>query len=250
MQQIAVVTPTHKQELTLSEELRLKITLNSNKELKHFFVLPQDINRNYYKKIFPLSNIEVFNSYYFKSYSRYNSMMLLPEFYDRFSNFKYILLSQTDSFVVKDIRSIATYNFTYLGASWNPSFFITEIFNTIFVNRQFKILGQTHELQSGNGGLSLRDPVKISQILKESNKSQIFKKILRTKKNINEDLLLVFLLKKNGILPIPRDTADKFFIETSVNFGIDLKEVYGYHALQKWNPDLERGLLKKYSQIL
>jgi hypothetical protein len=250
LQQIAVVTPTHKQELTLSEELRLKITLHSNKELSHFFVLPQDINKNYYKKNFPFSKIEVFDSYYFESYSRYNSMMLLPEFYDRFSNFKYILLSQTDSFVVKDIRSISNYNFTYLGASWNPSFFITEIFNTIFVNRQFKLLGQTHELQSGNGGLSLRDPVRISQILKESSKSQIFKKILCTKKNINEDLLLVFLLKKNGILPLPRDTADKFFIETSVNFGIDLKDVYGYHALQKWNPGLEHWLLNKYSQIL
>jgi len=250
LQKIAIVTPTHKQELTLNEELRLKITLHSNKELSHFFILPHDMNRNYYKKNFPFSKIEVFNSYYFESYSRYNSMMLLPELYDRFSNFKFILLSQTDSFVVKDIRSMVTNDFTYLGASWNPSFFITEIFNKIFVNRQFKLLGETHELQSGNGGLSLRDPVKISQILKESNKSQVFKKILRTKKNINEDLLLVFLLKKNGILPITRGTADKFFIETSVNFGIDLNDVYGYHALQKWNPDLERDLLKKYSQML
>ena len=250
MHQIAIVTPTHKQELTPNEELRLKITLNSNKKLSHFFVLPNNVNRVYYKRIFPSSKIEIFNSYYFESYSRYNSLMLLPEFYDRFSNFKYILLSQTDSFVVRDIRSLATKNFIYLGASWNPSFFITEIFNTIFVNRQFKLLGQTHELQSGNGGLSLRDPVKISQILRESNKSQVFKKILHTKKNVNEDLLLVFLLKKNGIVPTSRDIADNFFIETSVNSGIALKDVYGYHALQKWNPDLERELLKKYSRLL
>ena len=250
MHQIAIVTPTHKQELTPNEELRLKITLYSNKKLSHFFVLPNDINRNYYKRIFPSSKIEVFHNYYFESYSRYNTLMLLPEFYDRFSNFKFILLSQTDSFVIKDICSIATKNFTYLGASWNPSFFITEIFNSIFVNRRFKHLGQIHELQSGNGGLSLRDPVKISQILRESNKSQVLKRILHTKKNINEDLLLVFLLKKNGILPHSRDVADNFFIETSVNYGIDLNDVYGYHALQRWNPDLERELLKKYSRIV
>jgi hypothetical protein len=244
----AIITPTHKSKLSKTEEIRIRLTIESNKSFFHFFVLPQSQNSVFFRKKFPNSKIIFFDDKFFKSFNDYNLLLLLPIFYEKFLEFKKIIICQPDAFIFRKINPNSINNFAYLGASWNPIFIISEFFNTIFVNRKSLILRNNHELESGNGGLSVRDPLVIYKLLLDMGKSKKFIRIIYNNRKINEDLMVVFLLKKIGISPVPKIIADQYFIENTNPIHYDIQKVLGFHALAKYNPKLESLLLSKYTE--
>lgn len=241
----AIITPTHKKKLSETESCRIKITIRSNQNIKHIFVLPQSQNTEFFRSNFPTSEILFFEDRFFENITQYNNLLLAPLFYEKFLHFRKILICQTDAFIFRELNKNFLDSFHYLGASWNPSFIISEFFNTIFVNRKSILLRNNHELESGNGGLSLRDPKVIHKILKDSSKSKFFNKIINNNRKINEDLMVVFLLKKNGIPPVPKVIADRYFIETTKPGEYNFQNILGFHGLEKHNPELEKLLIGK-----
>lgn len=246
MTSIVIVTPTHTDSISNLEEQRLKLSLSLNEGVSHKFVVPDSLNITGLSKKFPNSTFQKFSDDYFKSKYTYNSLLLNSNFYENFLDFDYVLLCQFDSIIIKNVKTLLEFNFIYLGASWNPSFYIREFLGRIYTNRTYLPFGRLHELQSGNGGLSLRNPNQINQILKLAHKSLFFQKIIGETRNINEDILTVFILKKFGIPPVEKNVANKYFIETASRSEYKLNEVYGFHQLYRYDRELESTLLDSF----
>jgi hypothetical protein len=81
---------------------------------------------------------------HFGSVRTYNRLMLDPHFYQRFIEYEYMLIAQTDAFVFEDgIDMFASMEYDYLGAPWFQG---------------YDYAGENSELlpYCGNGGFSMR----------------------------------------------------------------------------------------------
>jgi hypothetical protein len=244
---LVLVTPTHKSTLSLLEINRLRITLTHNPLTQHYFLVPESLQLSNLKNNFPSSKFIKYADNFFESKMAFNSFMLTPYFYESLMNYDYILMCELDSLIVKNIEPILVNNFTYLGAAWNPSIYLTEHLGKLY-RRKIRIpFGKIHQLQSGNGGLSLRNTNKIYEILTLALKSKFFAREINEFRNINWDVLTVFMLKKFGIPPLLKSTADKFFIETTKTGLYNYDEVYGFHALRRYDPLLEDKIMKNFN---
>ena len=87
--------------------------------------------------------IEYFNNKYFKSVDGYNELLTSLDFYQRFSQFEYMLIYQTDAYDFKDeLDYWCSLNYDYIGAPWFKGFKNASN-NDLFIG-------------VGNGGFSLR----------------------------------------------------------------------------------------------
>ena len=243
---LSLVTPIHSPILNNREKQRLNLTLHHNSNFEHFFAVPESMSLVEIKRSFPNSKYIKFDDNNFSSVRSYQQLLMTKHFYSQFLGYDYILITQLDSFLVKNANQLLDLNFSYLGAAWNPSFFITEFKNTIFINRNLGGLGLKTEIQSGNGGLSLRKPSIIYEVIDYFQPSALYKNLVFGRRIFNEDILTVYFLAKYGVKPIARYTANLFFIESTPQDNFDLEQVFGFHALQKYNSDLEIKLLENY----
>lgn len=246
MLNLSLVTPIHSSILSNREKQRLNLTLHHNSNFEHFFVVPKSMSLVEIKSSFPNSKYISFEDKYFSSARSYQQLLMNKHFYYQFLGYDYILITQLDSFLVKNVNPLLNLNFSYLGAAWNPSFFITEFKNTIFINRNLIGLGVKTEIQSGNGGLSLRKPSIIYEAIDYFQPTALYKNLVFGRRFFNEDIMTVYFLAKYGVKPIARHTANLFFIESTSQENFDLDQVFGFHALQKYNSDLEIKLLQTY----
>lgn len=123
-----------------------------------------------------------FPDHFFQSTATYNALMLSTAFYDRFADFEYMLIYQTDAFVFRDeLKAWCEKGYDYIGAP-----FRTEIqFDSFFQEKLWEIkkniakwlkLTETRHGQHqpaeiilkrtvGNGGLSLRRIARFHELL-------------------------------------------------------------------------------------
>ena len=141
-----VVIPIYKASLTKIEELSFRQCLKVLKAHNIAIVGPQTLDYTYYDRIADEEgkaiSIERFDDCFFKSVSAYNSLCLNEDFYQRFCNYAYMLIYQTDAWVFRDDLSYwCEKGYDYIGA---PLY--------------YRKNGQpTKELIGvGNGGFSLR----------------------------------------------------------------------------------------------
>ena len=142
LKDIAVVIHIHS--LKLSKYDRYNVINNIKKFKKYLiiFVCPRTININKLDIELPLNyKVEVFSEKYFKNNKSYNRLLLSKSFYERFLNFKYILICQTDVLILKEeLNRWIKEDFDYIGAPWISK----------DNNNNCSLLGV------GNGGFSLR----------------------------------------------------------------------------------------------
>jgi len=243
MPKLALVTPIHNPFLTQIEVQRLNKSLSLNQDYHHFFVYPKSMKFYNIIKLFPNSNFKFFDKGFFTSKSAYNNLMLSQEFYEYFLDYEYILIHQTDAFLIKNLKPILEKDFTYLGASWNPAFVISNIYGHLFVNRNVPFASQKTYLTSGNGGLSLRKTSTILDAIVFFKSNNLFFKQIFKNRRIAEDILLVFMLNLIGYSIISKKEADRYFIESAKIDFLTAKEKFGFHALEKFQPNLEKQLL-------
>lgn len=95
---------------------------------------------------------EFFPDAYFLSVKSYSHFCLEPEFYERFADYDYMLLYQTDAFVFRDeLLDWCGRGYDYIGAPW-PRFFV-------------RTLPVRYRSRVGNGGFSLRKIAAMQRIL-------------------------------------------------------------------------------------
>jgi len=157
-----IVIPVYKERMDKNE---LRSFIQCIKVLgKHTicFVTHKSLNISEYKEYISSCHIsvhlELFEASYFKNLSGYNRLMLSKNFYERFSDYKYILIYQLDCYVFRDeLYNWCYKDYDYIGAPW---------FN------KFKSYEDGTDLwKVGNGGLSLR-------------KTKTFIDVLNSKKNV------------------------------------------------------------------
>jgi hypothetical protein len=182
--------------------------------------------------------------WFFRSVEHYNILMLQEVLYKRFLNFEFILVCQSDAFVIGDIGKLLAYD--YFGASWTKDYKITELFGQIFVNRPSGPLGKVTTVSAGNGGLSLRNVNCILEIISLGKSKSYWSQFesLR-KRKLNEDVVISFLAKKYGLKIPGRLDANRFFVETNSFDPNALGELIGFHALEKYQPGLEQLVFQR-----
>lgn len=138
-----VIIPVYKINPDKAELLSLKQCLRILGKHDISLICPWGLDLTVYQKLFSEYGkefmVEYFDTAYFKSVEGYNKLMLAISFYQRFSNWDYMLIYQLDAFVFKDELMLwCNRNYDYIGAPW------------------MKLNGKTDPINCGNGGFSLR----------------------------------------------------------------------------------------------
>lgn len=151
MKKVAIVVPTYKKNLSAEEELSLRHLLYYLGEHDIFYMAPEGlVDLNYHK--FPTV---FFPKKYFKSVMTYSKLLLMKEFYEKFSEYEYILIYQFDVLVFSDqLNEWCDKGYDYIGAPWFKS----------------QIPDYRYDDACGNGGFSLRKVSKAIEVIEKSRK--------------------------------------------------------------------------------
>lgn len=146
MRQCIVIIPLYKnhpskieiasfrQGLSILKDHDISIITHTEVNLTVYYSIAQEVGKSF--------NVQYFDKNYFSSVSGYNKLCLSTTLYERFANYEYMLIYQTDAWVFKDeLEYWCNKGYDYIGA---PNFYNDGIVHTnIFWG-------------VGNGGFSLR----------------------------------------------------------------------------------------------
>jgi len=181
---VAIIVPIYKNHLSNYEEISLRRCFEVFTD-PIIAIAPKTLDINSITSKYSFSAVERFEDGYFNSISGYNNLMTASTFYERFLNYKYILIYQLDAFVFKnDLEFWCSQNYDYIGAPWlwdlgkkNKLQQLKHKLVTsyhIYFNTRDKITGLPVDKQFrdkvGNGGFSLRNVSKFLQIINENSK--------------------------------------------------------------------------------
>lgn len=147
MKKVVIVVPAYKETLEYVEQVSLCQLQRVLGAYPKVFIAPEGLKINYngLEKGF---NTEFFDKDYFSSVTGYSRLCLSKEFYERFSDYDYMLIYQLDAFVFNDrLMEFVNKGYDYIGAP------------------VYRYVPHWHALGTnvGNGGFSLR---KISSCIK------------------------------------------------------------------------------------
>ena len=244
-QPVVIIIPIYKSALNSFEEASVANTFKVLKEHQIVFIAPESLNLDELKNRYPTGEIVRFNDQYFENIDGYNKLMLCETFYNRFINYDYMLICQTDAYVLKDdLLSWCNKGYDYIGAPWIPSLKYFKLHRRIeltitqFLYRIFKLYGsRCNYFQTGNGGFSLRK-IDIFHAITVSDKTSIKKFLDNKSYHYAEDIY--WSIKVNHIknrLKIPKYTESiNFAFENRPDqlFELNNKQLpFGCHAFYK-----------------
>ncbi|MDV7187440.1 DUF5672 family protein [Lutibacter sp. TH_r2] len=167
--EICIVIPIYKETLNKFEIISILQCIKVLSNYNIHFVCSKKLNIKFYKSKFKeITNYTFFEEEYFANIEGYNSLMLSANFYKTFENYSYMLLYQTDCYVIKDeLLAWANKGYDYIGGVWFENY------------RGNPNLG-AKEWFPGNGGLSLRNIKTVIKLV--SSKAP-----LKNMKQLNEE---------------------------------------------------------------
>lgn len=230
---VCVVIPIYKKRISKEEEAAILHNCVYLQGVRKFFVAPENLNCDYYRKVFPKVSIIRFPAKFFKNTETYSKLMLSIKFYQVFQSYQYMLICQPDVWLLKTaniLRDFAGLGYDYIGAPWFPSMRIQ------FPSKKYTDWYlKEYELSVGNGGLSLRNIKNTICILKK----YFWLKCLWKE---NEDLFFSFVgevLDKTYKIPTAQ-IAKKFSLEIRSRELIKGAGIvpFGVHAYDKYYPEL------------
>ena len=228
---LCVIIPIYKKQLELDEEFSVDRTVEVLKERTIFFIAPLGMEYSYYQKRYPEVKCVFFNKKYFKNVSSYSKLLLSRCFYDKFLNFDYMLIAQTDAIILssKDLLDMfVRLEYDYIGAPWKKS---EKLYPMVFKgSTHLKNVLKPVESRVGNGGFCLR---KIKTMVEILNAHPLAIGISKLYKKANEDGVLCYYLKVNNRYSLPTvDMAETFSVEETAKVvlekGIRPFAVHGY----------------------
>lgn len=157
MENVVIVIPIYKKAINDYEKIALQQCFKILKDYNICFVTYLGLDISEYIVLYQKFGnsklfIKTFNKSYFESINAYSKLLISKMFYQKFKQFEYMLIYQTDCFVFKnELNFWIDKGYDYIGAPWFDGFENTE--NTKFAG-------------VGNGGFSLR---KISSFIKVLN---------------------------------------------------------------------------------
>jgi hypothetical protein len=243
---LVLVTPTHKADFTEQEEIFLGISLESNSNLTHCFVVPDDLDVTEISQKFSNSQFKRMPKEYFQSAKAYNRLMLSNLFYEQFADYRYLLVIQLDALLLRSIRSEDYDQYDYVGAPWRKTLRVSLYKGDLHANNKKLFWLPCLRVSVGNGGLSFR---KVSGFLELLRKSELKKFDSRVwDGSHNEDFVLSYFLKKFKYRVPRKRHARNIFQEEDFEHCVDTTALLGVHAPQRYNPVLTDQLIHKLNQ--
>ena len=218
---ICVVIPIYKECLTDYEIKSVEQCIKVLSDYSICFVAPNGLNLDFYKsKFVTIRQYVFFDKSFFKDITGYNRLMLSPFFYKKFTEYKYMLLFQTDCYVFRDeLLDWANKGYDYIGGIW-----FDDYTGDPFLGAKM--------WEAGNGGLSLRKIKSIATMLASKKPIKTAKELVKDTVKLRNIGRISFL---KGLLWFPlyffgyrnninyqsknyQFNEDSFFIETSFKF--------------------------------
>jgi hypothetical protein len=150
-----------------------------------------------------------------------------------------MMILQTDAIIVKPLPKRVYSEFDYIGAPWGKpkKILLTKSYLSIDSRRQ--PWRKRICISIGNGGLSIRRISSMQECVDLIKKKYPF----LANGDYNEDTVLASILKLyNFSLPTAEYAGMVFCEQLSVNLD-EVKDLYGFHALNRFNPELENKIL-------
>lgn len=220
-----VAIPAYKPKMTDTEKYVLQQcvrVLGKQREIVLF--VPESLDCQAYLAVAPEARIERFDDAFFDSVASYSNLLLMPDFYCRFSEYDYMLLFQLDGWVFRDELDLwCAKGYEYIGGPF------------------YQDDGRDKIPVVGNGGVSLRRIEAMIRVLSAPEKRMFpAKMLLRFSRNYwaQKRYLrsLIPLLRLAGVLPNSRGR----YLDSVRNGALNLEDVVFYFLSREFTPD---GLL-------
>lgn len=229
---VAVVIPTHKEELDEFEKISLAQVRKVLGKYPLIFAVPEGKNFSFLETG---DLVAQFPPQFFQNVAAYNRLMMSPQFYKTFLDFDYILIYELDAFVFYDaLEFFCSLGYDYIGAPW-PAFNIRTFGDKV--------------LRVGNSGFCLRK-VKAHYDLLNEQKNLIaaligvpnddFFALCGVKENINFKVPPVYIAARFSV---------EYLLEHAVkNLGNKLP--FGCHGWSKMSADFYVKLFARFGYDL
>ena len=150
MKKFCIVIPIYKEDLDPIDEVSLKrLHKIIGNKYDIYLIKPESLDTKNYYKILKQKNVceVIFDKKYFESTASYSQLCLQYDFYDKFSDYEYMYIYQTDCYLVEDqLEFWCNKGFEYIG----PPIISNNAGWKNYKNQD------KYEPQVGNGGFSLR----------------------------------------------------------------------------------------------
>ena len=243
---MAIVTPIWRAELTLDEETFVRATERTNPDTDRWFVAPQTLDLTWYQERFPSWRVRTFAAEHFRSVHAYSLWLTAPDLYLKFADYEFLTIVQTDAVLVRSLGQLQMVDvdqtpIDYVGAPWEPAVKVLRVGRRIYVATDFdrpeglritRWLGRS--LTVGNGGLTTRRTSTLIDVTRYLTSR--FSEAIRM--HTLEDVLLCAVGPDRGMRIASRPRAQQIYQETQVVGATELPDVFGFHALHRWNPVL------------
>lgn len=229
MNKTVIIIPIYNTIPTDSEILSIRRNTSVLSAYDIYAIHPEGMNLSPYKEL-GLSNFISFNKRYFGSNKTYSRLILSEEFYTPFLDYEYMLIAQTDTYILNTNYSLNDFiekKYEYWGAPWpngpfNLPYGLREYFKSLFVH-------DPRNLHVGNGGFTLRNIQTCHNLVK---KHHTYIKYIWC---LNEDLFFSQRCKC-----APYNEASTFALETNMSDEISKGNIpFAVHAWKKYlNSDI------------
>lgn len=243
-----IIVPIYKDNLDQFERISLQQLKKILGKYQICAVIPQRLNGSPILKFADYT--ESFPNEFFESTKTYSRLLMSSLFYERFADYKYMLIYQTDAFVFSDkLDCFCSLDYDYIGAPlslWG-NFYWCSLYTGIYDGYRY------FRPRVGNGGFSLRKISSILRILKHKNEI-LNTHPLRDLLYDQEDMFFSFAGTLNNGLKIPNmKIARQFSCESNMrHYWHSLKDClpFGCHAWKQLNYEMWKPFIENYGYKL
>ena len=268
MKKVCIIVPYHKNEFGFYDKISVQQLFQVMDTYPIVFACPKGVDPR--EEFFvPGSKIIFFETEHFESADGYNSLCLSSSFYERFLDYEYILIAQTDSFVFQDrLMEWCEYAYDYVGAPW--TFELSGypwLSNALPLLHRHKFLSPLRRFSRkqflvGNGGFSLRKTKTFYRFAMEYSQHIIeYKAIMSNWKNLQkaetwyEDIfwsLYAPLIDQNFKIPeYAKALTFAFEVAPSYCYRRNGKNLpFGCHAWMKHDPEFWKPFISSFGHEL
>jgi hypothetical protein len=237
---LLLVTPIYKEKFDDLEKFSIDYSLNKLEWLPHVFIAPDNLDLSYYQSRYKRSFYRFFPNEFFASHSAYNQLCYEIGFYNSFRAYSHILVLQPDAIVVEpnNLDQWLYSPYDYVGAPENTQYIYA--INDISPFDKLQGALKTVHLQGLNGGLSLRKPARMIEMLQEYPE---LTKVFRTYAGgVGEDIFFSLMSRvSRKEFYMPSDLmASRFAITGNFRQWLDFSEhriPFGFHGWYKTEED-------------